>query len=399
MTDSSLDNKPAAPTVGIKKHLPNALVILRLAIAALVFAILTVADATWLGWAAALFVIAAITDALDGFLARRWNAISLFGRVMDPFADKVLVLGSIILLTPYPGFTPLMAAIIVIRELLVTSLRAVAEAQGQDFSASAAGKAKMIIQSGCVPAIMFLIPLGATPESGPFPGFLIDLLAWTTTIVTLWSAFPYLFNAWDAFSGGRYQPNPRTPLQREQHSAARALTVHGFGLLRPFPGTWGSLPPVFLAALMIAGGVTPSALPTDAGPASGSLAPHWPLVPFYLVLAGVFLWACWACITKGHLGEAVFNKKDPGAVVADEVAGMCIPLIALPITAQTPWLESSAWLIGAFLAFRFFDIIKPSPARDLQHVRGGWGILLDDLVAGFYALLTIQIIAAGLSLA
>lgn len=384
-----------APATGLRRHIPNALVVVRLVLAMGVFALLSYSSfGGWhFAWATGLFVIAAITDALDGHLARRWNAVSIFGRVMDPFADKVLILGSIILLVRYPGFTPFMAAVIVIRELLVTSLRAVAESQGQDFSASSVGKAKMIVQSMCIPFMFIVLQIYLTSSAD---GVMLEwvwlmlnvlnVLAWTTTIVTIWSAIPYIFNAWDALTGGRYKPNPTSAVERATHSAARALTVHGFGLMRPFPGTWGSLPPVILAGLLFMGGF---------GQLDGGLS--WQLA-YYLPLAAVFLWACWACITKGHLGEAIFNKKDPGPVVADEVAGQCIPLIALPITFETPWYIALAWLAGAFIAFRVFDIVKPSPAREMQHIRGGWGILLDDLVAGVYALATIQIIAGVIRL-
>lgn len=415
-TNPNTQARQAPPATGIKRHIPNALVILRLALAAIVFALLAnwnpIQGPAMLYTAAILFIIAAITDGLDGFLARRWNAISLFGRVMDPLADKVLVLGTLIFLTGIPvvglhafqidvrsinggsgeiagmnmlvatGFSAWMVAVIITRELLSTSLRAVAESSGRDFSASAVGKVKMVVQSVAIPTTLILAGFALRNRDLSWTTTIANLLIWTTTIVTIWSTIPYLFNAWDAFTGGRHHPKPKDALERATHSAARALTVHGFGLLKPFPGTWGSLPPVFLAGLILAAGF---------GFTDTSLGMQ---LPYYLPLAGVFLWSCWACITKGHLGEAIFNKKDPGAVVADEVAGMCIALIALPVTADSSAIEIIAWLVGAFLAFRFFDIIKPSPAREMQHIRGGWGILLDDLVAGVYALLTIQIIAA-----
>lgn len=150
--------------------------------------------------AAALFVVAALTDAADGYLARKWNAITRFGRVMDPFADKVLVLGALVLLAgpafsvegrSIAGFTGWMVVLILARELLVTSLRGLAEAGGTDASANWAGKAKMILQSVAVPGVILL--LGTLPIDRATP--INAGLAWATTIVTVFSAWPYIANA------------------------------------------------------------------------------------------------------------------------------------------------------------------------------------------------------------
>jgi len=75
--------------------------------------------------------------------------------------------------------------------------------------------------------------------------------------------------------------------------------------------------------------------------------------------------------------EGALGTTDPGPVVIDEVMGMCVTLIAAPLTWATG-------LLG-FLLFRLFDIVKPPPARQLEKAHGGWGIMLDDLAAGVYA--------------
>ena len=164
-------------------------------------------------------------------------------------------------------------------------------------------------------------------------------------------------------------------------------TVFGLGLLRPAPGTWGSLPPVALAGAMLAAGLRPA---TDAGPA------HWQLGPwiaFHAVLLGVFVVFSLACAAQGDWAEARFGRKDPGSVVADETAGQCLPLMFLPASAlATPALAAFTLLL-AFLAFRLLDIVKPPPAREVQRVPGGWGIVLDDMVAGLYALAFVQVMA------
>ena len=84
--------------------------------------------------------------------------------------------------------------------------------------------------------------------------------------------------------------------------------------------------------------------------------------------------------------ERVLNLKDPGKVVIDEVAGQLIALLPVPMVVDSLWL---VWLILAFLLFRFFDIVKPYPARKLESLQGGLGIMADDIVAGVYAALVV----------
>lgn len=232
--------------------IPNILTVLRLALALAVFALLVpfdyadapsahigvipVKDAqtgrtydamggagvSWVLVAAAgVFLAAAVTDALDGFLARRWNAVSVFGRIVDPLADKVLVLGSLAVLAG-PGFSysgpervqasgleMWMFLVILSRELLVTGIRSVMEARGISFSASASGKFKMIFQSAAVPVA--LVVLGLFPvlswEAGglqALPGLeFLRLMMLATTLVTALSAFPYIFRALAATKGSR----------------------------------------------------------------------------------------------------------------------------------------------------------------------------------------------------
>lgn len=90
-------------------------------------------------------------------------------------------------------------------------------------------------------------------------------------------------------------------------------------------------------------------------------------------------------IWSSSVSERHFQRTDPGAVVIDEVAGMLLTLLWLPVS----WVGA---LVG-FLAFRVFDIVKPFPARDAERLHGGLGIMADDLVAGFYAHLTVRVLA------
>src|SRR5207248_2263233 len=113
-----------------------------------------------------VYCVAAATDFLDGYLARKWKVEGAFGRIVDPFADKILVLGSFIFFAgknfiipdpdqPHPhvvktitGVAPGIVVILLARELLVTTLRGISESGGQSFAAVWAGKFKMGFQSG-----------------------------------------------------------------------------------------------------------------------------------------------------------------------------------------------------------------------------------------------------------
>jgi phosphatidylglycerophosphatase A len=154
------------------------------------------------------------------------------------------------------------------------------------------------------------------------------------------------------------------------------LTVFGLGRLRPAPGTWGSLPPVALAAALFA---------MDLTPGSG-----W----YELVLAGIGVVFAAACVVQGDLAEAVLGKKDHGSIVADETAGQCVPLLILPSAGMATPALAAFTLVLAFLAFRAADIVKPWPARQIQSLRAGWGVLADDLVAGLYAAAIVHLAAA-----
>jgi phosphatidylglycerophosphatase A len=84
-----------------------------------------------------------------------------------------------------------------------------------------------------------------------------------------------------------------------------------------------------------------------------------------------------------------FGNKDPGKFVLDEAAGICLTILFLPM--RTGWGAGIA-LAAAFVAFRIFDITKPPPARQLEGLPMGWGILMDDLAAGVYANLVCQVV-------
>lgn len=148
------------------------------------------------------------------------------------------------------------------------------------------------------------------------------------------------------------------------------VTFFGLGHMRPFPGTWGSLPPLLLGVILL------TVVPDTAA---------WMVMrAVMLPIAVVFTLAC---VFLGDKAEARYGRKDPSQVVADEVAGMSLCLMLMP-AIPAGW-GAVLSLVMAFVFFRAMDIVKPWPARGLQDVPGGWGVVLDDLAAGVLAALVL----------
>ncbi len=185
-------------------NVPNQLTAARLALAVVVFVLLP------LGYyiaAAVVFVIAASTDWVDGYWARKYNQVTQLGRIFDPFVDKIIICGTFIYLAAEgdsgSGIYPWMAVVVVGRELLVTVLRSYIEQHGGDFSASMAGKLKMVFQ--CVAAAASMIALavggkvqitwyGATGEPAWVFAVLVAFV-WLSIISTVYSGVIYFFAA------------------------------------------------------------------------------------------------------------------------------------------------------------------------------------------------------------
>lgn len=143
--------------------------------------------------AAAVFLIAAITDCLDGYLARRRSQVTRLGRLLDPIADKLLVLSGLVLLVQFGRVAAWVAIMIIARELAVTGVRALAASEGIILSAESAGKYKMIAQ---VLAILLLLledslaPLGVNTH---LPGTAVLYLALVLGLVSGWQ---YVVSYW-----------------------------------------------------------------------------------------------------------------------------------------------------------------------------------------------------------
>ncbi len=188
---------PAQPVLDRVWTVPNLISLARLALAVVLFLVIEGAAGPQPLAALVLFVVAAATDWVDGWYARRFNQVSRLGRIFDPLVDKVIVCGTFVLLADRTGsaLLPWMAVVIVVRELVVTAIRAEMERAGRDFSAGWSGKLKMVLQCGAI---------GLELGSRCWPDLTVGGLSvhaaavavgWFAVLTTIWSGAEYVIAA------------------------------------------------------------------------------------------------------------------------------------------------------------------------------------------------------------
>ena len=181
-------------------NLPNRLTILRTIMIPfyLVFLYLDIAGPVSKVIAAAIFIIASLTDMLDGKIARKYGLVTNFGKFMDPLADKLLVLSALICMIEYDLVVSWMVIIIVARELTVSILRAIAADNGKVIAASGGGKIKTTSQM--IAIILLLIGANYSNSQIVFVGTIAMYIA---TIFTLYSGIDYLYKNRELFMNSK----------------------------------------------------------------------------------------------------------------------------------------------------------------------------------------------------
>ncbi len=164
-------------------NLPNLLTVFRILLVPVLVVVLLseVFESDWP--AAAVFALASLTDVADGYLARRNDQVSTFGKLWDPLADKLLVTAALISLVSLGKLDAWVAMVVISREFAVTGLRQVAVEQGRVIAASAAGKFKTLMQ---VAMVLVLIIVDDRPPS-------VDALIYATVLVTVGSGAGYFY--------------------------------------------------------------------------------------------------------------------------------------------------------------------------------------------------------------
>ena len=206
--------------------LPNQLTLGRIVLALGFFVLLGVYEqgTAWGQWvlnaAFCVYIVAGITDVLDGYLARKWNQTSAFGRMVDPIVDKVLVLGGFVMLTGgnfghwmdgagviseferslpnwltgsmFSCVQAWMVVAILMRELIVSGVRGYSESQGKEFPATYGGKIKMLMQSVAICTVIYQMANG--PQA-PWAVVTKIVVVWLATLITLLSGLLYIRRA------------------------------------------------------------------------------------------------------------------------------------------------------------------------------------------------------------
>jgi CDP-diacylglycerol---glycerol-3-phosphate 3-phosphatidyltransferase len=180
---------------------PNIITLSRLALAVLLFWLID-QGGHWLA-ALVVFLVAAATDALDGFIARRYGLVTKIGRILDPFVDKVIIGGAFMFLAVQhdSGVNAWMVITVIGREMFVTSLRSVLEQEGKDFSATMSGKIKMVVQCAAVAGSLLYLEYARGSESEHAWSIARDSLLWGSVAVTLYSGYEYIIRAARMFRG------------------------------------------------------------------------------------------------------------------------------------------------------------------------------------------------------
>lgn len=170
-------------------------------------------------------------------------------------------------------------------------------------------------------------------------------------------------------------PKPKTRRSFKDYLAL-AIATCGVGYLPLAPGTWGSILAVVFYVILHGLWFPPAIDPITEGFRRSFL------IIQLIILTTVVVIGTWAASRT----ERILRIKDPGRVVIDEVAGQFVALMA------QMWIVSPISVLTAFILFRIFDIVKPYPARKLERLAGGVGIMGDDLVAGVYAAIGVAVI-------
>ena len=213
----TLEERPTADIPGPfdrrSLNLPNLITLSRFGLSLVLFVLMDYStrspqNAGWWRTAAFVFVLAAFTDFLDGYIARRFGQVTTLGRILDPFVDKIIICGAFIFLLgreEESGISRWTTFIVVAREMFITTLRAFLEQQGRDFSAQWAGKIKMILQCLAVPLCLLSLSPDFHEWTDTHMGFdrflkLRDITIWVMVAATIYSGIEYTWHAFRILS-------------------------------------------------------------------------------------------------------------------------------------------------------------------------------------------------------
>ncbi len=291
----------------------------------------------WQFWTAIfLFIFGALTDFWDGWVARKQNLETSFGRILDPTADKVFILAAMTSFSLKGLYSYWFLVPLYLREISVTFSRIVWMKKGKAIGAEQAGKIKLCLQVG---SVLWSFICLAWPSSFNF--LLNQVFITLACIVTLYSGVTFFLH------------NKTLLADPEFH---RTVSAVGVGYLKPCPGTYGSLLGLIIFCVV-----------------GRDFLLHLTILAFFLILA-------YQSIPRMGLQP----HEDPLEVVIDEVCGMLVGFLGIPMT----WTS----LVIGFLLFRIFDTTKIPPLNWLEKRKGVNGIMWDDLGAGIFTWIILRLI-------
>ncbi|HBL54299.1 MAG TPA: CDP-diacylglycerol--glycerol-3-phosphate 3-phosphatidyltransferase [Syntrophaceae bacterium] len=167
-------------------NLPNTITLARISVVPFLFFLLMSPGPFWSLVLAALFVIASITDLLDGFIARKYNLITTMGKFLDPLADKLIVNTAMILMIPIGRIDAWIVVMIIMRDLIVDGIRSIASSEGIYIQASVLGKQKTLAQIIAVTALMIHYPF-----FGLDAHFVGTVVLYVALLLTIYSGLDY----------------------------------------------------------------------------------------------------------------------------------------------------------------------------------------------------------------
>lgn len=183
----------------MNKNVPNILTIARIIMIPFVILFYYLQIPHWNLYAAVIFIVASLTDMLDGMIARKYNLVSNFGKLMDPMADKVLFMAALILVLDWGKlgkFGPVVVILLLAREFLISGVRLIAAAEGVVIPAGKVGKWKTVFQLIGISMILLENPIFSAWN---IP--LGEILVYLSTILSVWSCIEYIYHSRDLLKG------------------------------------------------------------------------------------------------------------------------------------------------------------------------------------------------------
>ena len=178
----------------INLNTPNRLTLLRIVLIP-VFVVFALLRAQWAQYVALLiYILACITDMLDGRIARARNLVTNFGKFADPIADKLLVMSALVVLVASGRMPAWVCIVMLAREFIISGLRLVAAGNGRVIAAGKLGKLKTVFQMSATIALMLLIPVTGKALLGRFGVVLANVLMYIATVLTIVSGAEYILN-------------------------------------------------------------------------------------------------------------------------------------------------------------------------------------------------------------